>query len=244
MSLSDSSLFSKIKLRANAEELAGSFPALLIKAEQIAATIDVGQHGRKRAGTGEDFWQFKPYSTGDETSEIDWRQSAKRGEIFIRQKEQESSETAWFWINQDDTMHFQSSLAAYNKIEYANLLTLVLCILLNRADENFGILGEMETAGHGLSHLEKVAHTLPSARDKAPSQAGESTHAKAKSKFLLISDFLLDIAKLQKEISAISSEKSDGIIIHLADPAEVDLPYSAECIFRICKAGLPQSLSR
>ena len=65
-------------MRHSAEKAAAAFPGLLIAAERIADTVIHGMHGRRRAGPGEDFWQFRPYSPGDAAHRIDWRRSAKR----------------------------------------------------------------------------------------------------------------------------------------------------------------------
>ena len=50
--------------RETAERAAAAFPALLVEAERIAQTVAHGLHGRRRAGTGETFWQYKQYRFG------------------------------------------------------------------------------------------------------------------------------------------------------------------------------------
>jgi uncharacterized protein (DUF58 family) len=35
-------------------------PRLCSKQRRVAATLAHGVHGRRRAGTGESFWQFRP----------------------------------------------------------------------------------------------------------------------------------------------------------------------------------------
>ena len=46
-------------LRARAETLGQSLPALLAEAEHLAATLMLGEHGRRRAGQGDEFWQYR-----------------------------------------------------------------------------------------------------------------------------------------------------------------------------------------
>ena len=65
-----------LTLRADAETLAAPFPRLLAAAEQLASTVLLGDHGRRRAGTGDDFWQYRPAQVGDAARMIDWRRSA------------------------------------------------------------------------------------------------------------------------------------------------------------------------
>ena len=51
-------------LRAEAEEVARSLPGLNLKA-RAADAAHLGAAGRKRAGTGEQFWQYRHYSQED-----------------------------------------------------------------------------------------------------------------------------------------------------------------------------------
>ena len=57
-------------LRSRAETLGQSLPALLAEAEQLAATLMVGEHGRRRAGQGDEFWQYRPAHQGDGLAEL------------------------------------------------------------------------------------------------------------------------------------------------------------------------------
>ena len=51
-------------LRARAETLGQSLPPLLAEAEHLAATVILGDHGRRRAGMGDEFWQYRPAHAG------------------------------------------------------------------------------------------------------------------------------------------------------------------------------------
>ena len=64
-------------LRRDAQEEAARFPALLARAEHLAGTVLLGEHGRRRAGMGDDFWQYRPLRAGDSVRSIDWRRSAR-----------------------------------------------------------------------------------------------------------------------------------------------------------------------
>ena len=56
-----------LTLADRAAAQARALPPLLVEAERIAATVILGEHGHKRAGPGESFWQYRPYSFGDST---------------------------------------------------------------------------------------------------------------------------------------------------------------------------------
>ena len=47
--------------REEAEGIAAALPPLLVSAERLASGIWLGVHGRRKAGMGETFWQFRRY---------------------------------------------------------------------------------------------------------------------------------------------------------------------------------------
>src|SRR5512134_1785563 len=128
-------------LHQQAEALADRLPPLLVAAERVAATVAQGVHGRRRVGTGETFWQFRPYQPGDSTSRIDWRQSARTAQLFLRDQEWEAAESVWLWADRSASMAYQSAASGSTKGERALLLVLALASLLTRAGERIALLG-------------------------------------------------------------------------------------------------------
>src|SRR3954466_7154223 len=127
------------RTRNEAEHLASTLPPLLVDAEQLASSIWLGVHGRRKAGMGETFWQFRRYRHEDPSSAIDWRQSAKSQHVFVREREWEAAETVWFWRDASANMGFKSG--ATSKRSRADLLLLALASLLVRGGERVGFLG-------------------------------------------------------------------------------------------------------
>ena len=135
-------------LEPAAQRLAGAFPPLLLAASRVAASLMQGMHGRRRAGAGEDFWQFRPYATGDSAARIDWRKSARAGAAFIREREWAAPNTLWLWAAGGPGMEWKSKLASTTKRERACLLTLTLGMLAADAGERVGLLGLEAPPGH------------------------------------------------------------------------------------------------
>ena len=48
-------------LQHEAEALGAGLPPLMVEAERLAAAVSLGVHGRRKAGMGESFWQFRRY---------------------------------------------------------------------------------------------------------------------------------------------------------------------------------------
>src|SRR5580692_9093157 len=84
--------------------LARQLPALIIAAKEVAATVMYGVHGRRRAGVGETFWQFRPFVWGESTNRIDWRRSARDEHVYVREREWGAAHTIWLWMDRSAAM--------------------------------------------------------------------------------------------------------------------------------------------
>ena len=73
--------------------LAANLPRLILESRKIAATVIHGLHGRRRAGSGENFWQFRRFVSGEEARRIDWRRSARDDNLYVREREWEAAHT-------------------------------------------------------------------------------------------------------------------------------------------------------
>src|SRR4029079_10712295 len=78
-------------------KLAARIPRLILDARRVAATVIHGLHGRRRAGPGENFWQYRRFVSGEPAQNIDWRRSARDDHLYVREREWETSHTIWLW---------------------------------------------------------------------------------------------------------------------------------------------------
>ena len=100
-----------VSIRREATTLSARLPSLVIAARRVAQTVRHGVHGRRRAGSGETFWQFRPFLSGEPSSRVDWRRSAREERAFVREREWEAAHTVWIWFDRSPSMQFASSLA-------------------------------------------------------------------------------------------------------------------------------------
>src|ERR1700749_5203122 len=111
-------------IRRDAAALSARLPSLVIAARHVAQTVRHGVHGRRRAGSGETFWQFRPFLSGEPSARVDWRRSAREERAFVREREWEAAHTVWVWFDRSPSMQFGSTLAAGSKIGAGGLLSL------------------------------------------------------------------------------------------------------------------------
>src|SRR5450756_1826850 len=95
--------------------LADAMPRLILEARRVASTVIHGMHGRRRAGSGENFWQYRHFMSGEPASNVDWRRSARDDHMYVREREWEASHTIWLWADRSKSMEFSSSLTEWSK---------------------------------------------------------------------------------------------------------------------------------
>ncbi len=223
-------------MRHTAEKAAAAFPGLLIAAERIADTVIHGVHGRRRAGPGEDFWQFRPYSPGDSAHRIDWRRSAKRNRLFIRENEWAATNTLWSFVSASPGMQFNSHLSPVSKYDRAATLALALSILATKAGERVASLGAPITPGHSRGTLNQLAHWFEGrfeTQSDSPDQPGLPA-GQALPKFatcILLADFLEPIDQIRQSFNAIAAVGVKGHVVQVFDPIEETFPFKGRTEF-------------
>ena len=116
-------------LRTEAETLAQQLAGLNLQVD-AADTLYPGAASRKRAGSGEQFWQYRRYGQSDAASRIDWRRSARTEDFYVRETELETARTILFWPDPQGSFDWSSHPDLHTKAERAKLLMLSLGILL------------------------------------------------------------------------------------------------------------------
>jgi len=217
-----------------ARSLAAAMPDLLVEANRVAATVAAGWHGRRRAGSGEAFWQYRPFASGEPASAVDWRRSARDDQLYVREREWEAAHTVWLAPDLSPSMDWRSDLATVTKRDRAVVLTLALADLLARAGERVGMPGVMRPITHRRA-AERLAMALAARAERlAWPEPGEIGRF---SELVLIGDFLDDFDTIETRLTALAG---GGARLHLArihDPAEATLPFLGHLEFRDPESG-------
>ncbi|TNF60536.1 MAG: DUF58 domain-containing protein [Rhodobacteraceae bacterium] len=219
-----------LHLRERAEAEAARFPPLLARAEHLAGTVLLGEHGRRRAGLGDDFWQYRPAEAGDSRRMIDHRRSARGDTQFVREREWQIAQSVMMWIDQGASMRFASDDKLPQKIERARLLALASAILLVRAGERVGLTGTALPPRSGNQQIQRLAQMFSqdsSADYAAPEHRAMIPHARA----VFISDFLGDMADVRLALTKAADRGVRGVLLQVLDPSEEAFPFRGRTIF-------------
>ena len=227
-----------VTLRHQGEQAAASLPALMAEAERIAATVAQGVHGRRRSGVGETFWQYRHHRPEDGRAAIDWRQSARSDQLFVRQNEWEAANTVWLWRDGSPSMRYTSSKHHPSKLDRASVCQIALAALLTQGGERVSVLGESAIARTGALGLERASRRL--ALGPGEHASVEAPDISRFARVVLASDFLDPPETWAARLSRFASQEAQGILLRIIDPAEEDFPFSGRTRFE--SPGRPDSL--
>ena len=212
-----------------ARKLADTMPRLILEARRVASTVIHGLHGRRRAGPGENFWQYRRFVSGEPAQNVDWRRSARDDHLYVREREWEASHTIWIWPDRSPSMAFSSPLSKDSKLERALVVAFALAEVLVQGGERVGVPGLLRpTASRNV--IEKMAEAIlhdPAARASLPPSFAPSPL----SEVVVLSDLWSPIADLRATISQLSATGAHGHVVQIVDPAEESFPYSGRMEF-------------
>jgi uncharacterized protein (DUF58 family) len=214
---------------AKARVAAANLPHLVLEARRIAATVIHGLHGRRRAGSGENFWQFRRFVSGEEARRVDWRRSARDEHLYVREQEWEAAHTVWIWPDRSPSMVFSSNLAQESKLDRALVVAFALAQILVEAGERVGIPGLMRPTG-SRAVIDRMLDALlhdPSERASLPKAFSPSPLAEV----VVISDLWNPIDEIRATLKQLSATGAQGHLVQVVDPIEETFPFSGRVEF-------------
>jgi uncharacterized protein (DUF58 family) len=217
--------------RADGESrsLAASLPRLVLEARRIAANVIHGLHGRRRAGSGESFWQYRRFVSGEPAQRVDWRRSARDDHLYVREQEWEAAHTVWIWPDRSPSMAFASRGARDSKLERTLIVTFALAELLVAGGERVGIPGLMNPTA-SRSVIDKMAQAMLH-DDATRLSLPPSFVPSALAEIVVLSDFWSPIADIRGMLAGLSASGAHGALVQVVDPAEETFPYSGRIEF-------------
>lgn len=219
----------------------------MVAADRVAATVIQGVHGRRRVGQGDAFWQYRPYRDGDSASQIDWRQSARSRNLFVRETEWEAAASVWLWRDGSPSMQYASLRGLDTKAVRAEVITLALASLLTDAAERVAVLGTGMRPITGRIAVRRIAETLfdeTREGNRQPPSLPPMVPLPAHGTVVLVSDWLDPLEKIEDIVRYYASAGVRGHLVQVLDPAEEDLPFDGHVKFEGLEAEGQHTIRR
>ncbi|MGB3724088.1 MAG: DUF58 domain-containing protein, partial [Pacificimonas sp.] len=191
------------------------------------ASMTAGQHARRRAGSGSEFWQYRPLGPDEAVSRVDWRRSARSDDLFVREREREEPGRLLLFADGSGSMDFASREDLPTKAASARTLLTTLAISAREAEEHVGVMG----ARTGLRSIDAIHAALWDTEGNTPASmtTGDGDWIVASGDFLDegSTDWLAEAA----------ATGARGVILLIIDPAEAAFPFRGHTRFEPSEAG-------
>ncbi|GAB4544556.1 MAG: hypothetical protein Tsb0013_01730 [Phycisphaerales bacterium] len=92
--------------RRGLEAGGGADPRLLIRAVRLARSVEQGRHGTGERGDSTEFFDHRPYETGDPLSTVDWRLYGRTDRHYVRRFRHDARLTVTVALDASASMDF------------------------------------------------------------------------------------------------------------------------------------------
>jgi uncharacterized protein (DUF58 family) len=214
------------QLKAEAAALAGDLGTLSTQA-RAASAAHLGSAGRRRSGSGENFWQYRRATQEDGADRVDWRRSAREEHLFVRETELETARTFLFWADPSAGFNWSSAESLPHKADRALLLCMALSGALSRSGERCGALGGGRGPVSGARAPSRVGEDIRNIRADTPFPKPPRDTAAV----VVCSDFYSPLADWRAGLTPVAAKCRDGVLLQVCDPIEENYPFSGRVRF-------------
>ena len=202
-----------------------------------------GHHRSRRTGTGMVFTDYRPYSTGDDTRNLDWGTYLRLDRLILRLFEEEADLPIYIFLDVSRSMGFGGP----SKFDFARKFAAALAYigLINHDRVSIvafadGVVEEMP-ARRGKNQVWRALHFL----ERIEADGTTSLQAAFRSFFgarrtrglaVLISDFL-DPEGFEQSFQVIRQFRHDVFAVHIMSPDELDPPLADEVLLIDSESG-------
>jgi len=203
----------------------------MVDAQHLAATVLFGVHGRKRTGTGDEFWQYRPAQAGDGYRQVDWRRSGRSDGHFIRQTEWQAAQSVMLGVDDAASMTFTGHRDRPSKLRRAQTLAMALAIVAVRGGERVGLTHLPEPPRGGSAQLMRMAQALMDAHEPGDYGAPKPQMMPVGSRAVFFSDFFGDPSAIETALGRAADREVRGALVQVLDPDEEVFPYDGRTVF-------------
>jgi uncharacterized protein (DUF58 family) len=202
-----------------------------------------GLHRSPRRGFSVEFVEHRQYQPGDEPRYVDWKLLGRTDRLYVKQFEEETNLRAMLVLDASASMAWSGAPERLTKLAYATRLAAALALVLLRQRDAAGLITFDQTVRSITPARARSSHWTTVARTLAATAAGSGTAAepalrqvvaalRSRGMVIFISDLLLDRPLALKALKYLRHRGHQVLVLHIADPAELELARGDETRFR------------
>ena len=208
---------------------------LLLAARRLSKSLRLGEHGRRTSGAGSDFWQFRKFENGlDSPRSINWKQSAKSDELYVRETEWSAPQTLSIIVDRDGD-HFIDH--PKSKAYFNALITMALGYAYCDISEKVRVeCGEFLQVDRPKEQIE-IADTLLQPSDH-PLRLPIAQDIPRNSKALILSSYFQGHEGLAQHLSTFGERGITGCLVQVLTQDELNFPFSGRVEFKSASGSI------
>lgn len=228
-----------------ASRLAG----LELLTEGVVEGFLTGLHRSPRRGFSVEFAEHRMYQPGDELRYVDWKLLGRKDRLYVKQYEEETNLRAMLVTDVSRSMAWSGNPElVLSKLAYVQRLTAALAMLLLRQRDATGLIAFDEAvraivpARARTSHWYQLLDTLGGLTPGRGTAAEPALRRvvdllRRRGLVVFISDLLLERELALRALKFLRHRGHQVIVLHIMDPAELDLGGPAEARFEDPETG-------
>ena len=221
---------------------AAKMSRLQLTAREVVEGVITGLHKSPHHGFSVEFSEHRDYVPGDEIRHLDWRAYARTDRYYVKLFEQETNLRAMLVLDTSGSMGFAG------KLDFGKHVAACLAYLLAKQQDLAGLATIDDRVrvelppGSSPAHLDRLfkeleATTIGKTTDLPAQLHGLSERLPRRSLVILLSDLWVEPEDLVRSLQHLRYRKHQGMVIHLLDRAELDLPYEKQVTLQDMETG-------
>ncbi len=190
--------------------------------QRIYGGLLFGHYKVKEKGHGYDFWSLRKYVIGDPLKYVDWKATARKGELYVREYEAEKNVRLYIFIDASHSMGYGEKRRT--KLDYAARAAVLLANIAARAQDLFGLvvysngIRDFVPASRGRKNIYLILESLAKMDPSGPSDLYATmrefiVRERHYTLAFIISDLEGDPGKIEDGIKVALAHKVKPIII-------------------------------
>ena len=216
-------------------ELATRLAGLTLRAKRTVDGLLAGMHRSPHRGASTIFKEHREYRPGDDPRLIDWRAYARSDRYAIKHFEHETQMRGTLALDISPSMRWGSGDTT--KLDHATTLLAALAYVLTRQGDAVSLvtfddaIRDRLPARSGPAHLDYLMRTLAAPTTSKSETALHASldelieHAGRMGLVVIASDLLDLRSDALDPIARIQARGHQTVVLHVLDPAELELPY-------------------
>ncbi|HEY7861854.1 MAG: DUF58 domain-containing protein [Gemmatimonadales bacterium] len=201
-----------------------------------------GLHRSPRKGFSVEFAEHRPYQAGDEPRHVDWKLAARADRWAVKQYEEETNLRATIVLDVSRSMAWSGAPVRLTKLAYAERLAAAIALLFLRQRDAVGLVRFDDMVRSSVPPRVRTGQWVRLVAALEEPGAGRASHAAQaleaagrliarRGMVVLISDLLMDADDVVSTVRGLRHKGQQVVVLHILDPAELDLPSSNEALF-------------